>query len=57
MTGAMGDCRDDKTTGTATDRPTDPDAAPNCPAPPAAESSRLFRGAGRDDKPVFSAED
>lgn len=33
MTGAKRQCGDYKTTGTAADRPTDPDAAPNCPVP------------------------
>lgn len=49
MTGATGHCGESKISAAAADRPTDPDAAPNCPVPPAAESPCLFR----DDNPVF----
>lgn len=57
LTGATGHCREKKPAGAAADRPTDPDAAPNCPVPPAAESPCLFRGGGRGNNPVFDSDD
>lgn len=57
LTGATGHCGDNKTTARATDRPTDPDAAPNCPVPPAADSPCLFRGGGRNYNPIFDSDD
>lgn len=56
LTGATGYCGDNKTNARAADRPTDPDAAPNCPVP-AADSPRLFRGGGRGDNPIFDSDD
>lgn len=57
MTAATSHCGDNNSTVTAADRPTDPDAAPNCPVPPAAECTCVFRGGGRDDNPVFNSDD
>lgn len=52
-----GALRDNKTTVPAADRPTDPDAAQNCPVAPAAESRCLFHGGGGDDNPLFDDEE
>lgn len=55
--GASGHCGEKKSTGAAADGPTDPDAAPNCPVPPAAVSPCLFRGDDRDDNPFSDSGD
>lgn len=57
LPGATGHCGEKKSTGTAADGPTDPDAAPNCPVPLRPILRVFFRGDDRDEKPFSDTED